>query len=445
MKNTKITAVFMLVLLLFSGTLAAQLEKGQLVDGIAAVIGDEIILDSDLAEQMNYAKQQGMANTSKCEILSSLMNNKLIVYEGKKDTLIENQSAAIKERANMKYTQILSQFPNEKAMLETYKFRTSYEMKNAIERIDTDQYYGQQKYGRITGKADVTPNEVTDFYNKHSAQFPQIKDEVTVARIMIYPTLTEAHKEEIRARLRKIKQDIIGGETFESQARIYSEDPGSAATGGLYTNISRGKMVKPFEAAALNLQEGEISEPVESDFGFHLIQLVKRSGKLYDARHILIAAKPTPEEIQAAKSKLEAIKQEIESGKITFKEAAFKYSDDKGTKFNSGIIAAEDGSTKIEKEELTPNVAYQLAGLNKGDLSDVFEDELNQRQVVSLLRLEDSIPAHQLTIATDYDRIKRMALEYKKNTIVEKWVATRLPDVFISINNRYDSCNLKFK
>lgn len=422
---------------------AQQLKSGDLIDGIAVVVGDEIILESDIEDQANYAKQQGATISDKCEFVESIISNKLLIFEAKRDTLIENKSAAIKENANQKYTQILGQFPDEKTMLTTYKFRTSYEMKNAIEKIDADNYYGQMKYGRITEKADVTPNEVTDFFNLYKSQLPEVKDEVTISHISMYPKLTDAHKDEIIARLKKIKADILGGETFESQARIYSDDPGSASNGGLYTNISRGKMVKPFEAAALNLQEGEISDPVESDFGYHLIQLVKRSGKQYDARHILLKAEPNDAEIASAKKELDSIKTLIKDGNLTFKEAAYRFSDDKKTKFNGGVITAEDGSDRLEKLNLPPVTSYQIAGLNKGDITDVFQDKEQDRKIVSIVKVDDVIAAHQLDIVTDYDRIKQLALNKKKNEMVEKWVKEKLPNVFISINDRYKDCVFK--
>ena len=422
---------------------AQQLKSGDLIDGIAVVVGDEIILESDIEDQANYAKQQGAKISDKCEFVESIISNKLLIFEAKRDTLIENKSAAIKENANQKYTQILGQFPDEKTMLTTYKFRTSYEMKNAIEKIDADNYYGQMKYGRITEKADVTPNEVTDFFNLYKSQLPEVKDEVTISHISMYPKLTDAHKDEIIARLKKIKADILGGETFESQARIYSDDPGSASNGGLYTNISRGKMVKPFEAAALNLQEGEISDPVESDFGYHLIQLVKRSGKQYDARHILLKAEPNDDEITSAKKELDSIKTLIKDGNLTFKEAAYRFSDDKKTKFNGGVITAEDGSDRLEKLNLPPVTSYQIAGLNKGDITDVFQDKEQDRKIVSIVKVDDVIAAHQLDIVTDYDRIKQLALNKKKNEMVEKWVKEKLPNVFISINDRYKDCVFK--
>ena len=441
-KNIK--QLLLLGLLFIGYQINAQLQKGQLVDGVVAVVGDEIILESDIVEQANFAKQQGEIAGDKCSFVESLLNNKLLIYHAKKDTLIPDRSKEIREQANQKYEQILSQFPSEKAMLDAYKFKTAQDMKNTIENLDSDNYYGQSKYSRITEKADVTPNEVTDFYNTYKFQLPEVKDEVVLSQIVMFPKLTETHKNEIINKLKNIRQNILNGENFELQARIYSEDEGSASNGGLYQNIPRGRMVKPFEAAALNLQEGEISEPIETEFGYHIIQLIKKKGKLYDARHILIKTTPNAEEIATAKKELERIKQDILDEKTTFKEAAHKYSDDKHTKFNAGIIT-KNGSSKIEKTNLDPNISYQIAGYNKGDITDIFEDELDRKKVVSLLRVEDIIPAHQLDLATDYDRVKVLALNNKKNQILEKWTKEQLPNTFISIDKRYDNCSFKAK
>ena len=432
---------FLVTLISFNAN--AQVKKGDLVDGISAVVGDEIVLESDILEQQNYAIQQGAAQTNKCEFMEQILSNKLLIYKAKKDTLIQDRTAAIRAQAGDKYNQILSQFPSERAMLDSYKFRSSYEMKNVIEKMDIDNYYAQSKYALITDKINITPNEVTDFYNAFKYQLPQVKDEVVLSKIVMFPKLTDAHKQEIIDKLKKIKQDILNGETFENKARIYSDDPGSAANGGLYTNIGRGKMVKIFEATALNLQEGEISDPVESEFGFHIIQLVKKSGKLYDARHILLKAEPNAEEIATAKAEMEQIRKDILEGKTTFKDAAYKHSDDKNTKFNAGVIPAEDGSDRQEKINLPATVAYQIAGVNKGDLTEVFMDELNQKKAVVLMKVNDIIPEHSLDIATDFERIKSFALNKKKNEVLEKWVKENLADTFISLDNRYKDCQFK--
>ena len=442
-KNMKYLFALSFLVTLISFNANAQVKKGDLVDGISAVVGDEIVLESDILEQQNYAIQQGAAQTNKCEFMEQILSNKLLIYKAKKDTLIQDRTAAIRAQAGDKYNQILSQFPSERAMLDAYKFRSSYEMKNVIEKMDIDNYYAQSKYALITDKVNITPNEVTDFYNAFKYQLPQVKDEVVLSKIVMFPKLTDAHKQEIIDKLKKIKQDILNGETFENKARIYSDDPGSAANGGLYTNIGRGKMVKIFEATALNLQEGEISDPVESEFGFHIIQLVKKSGKLYDARHILLKAEPNAEEIAAAKAEMEQIRKDILEGKITFKDAAYKHSDDKNTKFNAGVIPAEDGSDRQEKINLPATVAYQIAGVNKGDLTEVFMDELNQKKAVVLMKVNDIIPEHSLDIATDFERIKSFALNKKKNEVLEKWVKENLADTFISLDNRYKDCQFK--
>lgn len=429
---------------LFSTNLKAQLKPGQLIDGISAVIGNEIVLESDVVDQMNFAKQQGAGTTNKCEFLENLINNKFLVYEAKKDTLIENRSAAIKEQVNGKYNQMLTQFPSEQEMLKSYKFRTGYEMKNAIEKIDTDEYYGKAKYQMITEKADVTPNEVTNFFTMYKAQLPEVKDEISLSQIVMSPQLTDAHKDEIINKLKKIKADILAGESFESQARIYSEDKGSAPNGGLMKNIFKGQMVKPFEAAALNLQEEEISDPIESEFGYHIIQLVKKSGKMYDARHILLMATPTEAEMVTSKKKLDSIRTLIMTEKMTFKDASFKFSDDKRTKFNAGVITGGDGSSKIERESIPGTISYELAGLNKSDITAAFEDvDDRERKVVKIVKLEDVIPAHQITLETDYDRIKQMALRKKQGEMIEKYVNSKIPTTFISIDGRYNTCDFK--
>ena len=442
-KNMKYLLALSFLVTLISFNANAQVKKGDLVDGISAVVGDEIVLESDILEQQNYAAQQGAAQTNKCEFMEQILSNKLLIYKAKKDTLIQDRTAAIRAQAGDKYNQILSQFPSERAMLDAYKFRSSYEMKNIIEKMDIDNYYAQSKYALITDKVNITPNEVTDFYNAFKYQLPQVKDEVVLSKIVMFPKLTDAHKQEIIDKLKKIKQDILNGETFENKARIYSDDPGSAANGGLYTNIGRGKMVKIFEATALNLQEGEISDPVESEFGFHIIQLVKKSGKLYDARHILLKAEPNAEEIATAKAEMEQIRKDILEGKTTFKDAAYKHSDDKNTKFNAGVIPAEDGSDRQEKINLPATVAYQIAGVNKGDLTEVFMDELNQKKAVVLMKVNDIIPEHSLDIATDFERIKSFALDKKKRETLEKWVKENLADTFISLDNRYKDCQFK--
>jgi len=423
-----------------------SIDKGLLVDGIVAVIGDEIVLESDIEEHMNMAMQQGIKVDDKCRVVEDIVHNKLLLFHAKKDTLIQDRSKELKENAENRYQQLLSSFPSEKDMLKAYKFRSAYELKSTIEKISSDQYYQGEKYRMVTKGVDVTPSEVSSFYQVHKEQLPHIYDEVKLNKIVIYPKLTESHKQEIIDKLKSIKSAILSGESsFENQAIIYSEDPGSSSNGGLMVNVSKGMMVKAFEATALNLEEGEISDPVETEYGYHIIKLEKKAGKRYDVRHILISATPNEKEIATTKEEMIKIKAQITEGKISFREAALKYSDDKYTKFNAGVMTGENGSDSIEKTKLNPIDAYQIAGLEKGEITDPYEneEEHNKRKIVTIIQITDIIPAHSLNIDTDYERIRTIALNQKKNEVVEKWIKSKLPDTFISISKRYDKCDFK--
>jgi len=423
-----------------------RISKGSLADGIVAVIGNEIILESDIEEHINMAKQQGIKTDDKCSVVEDMINNKILLFHAKNDTLIQDRSKELKASAEDRYQQLLSGFPSEKDMLKAYKFHTAYDLKSVIEKMSSDQYYQGEKYRMITKGIDVTPSEVSAFYQNNKERLPYIYDEVKLNRIVMYPKLTEKHKQEIIDKLKSIKASILNGESsFDSQARIYSEDPGSASNGGLISNVFKGMMVKPFEAAALNLEEGEISDPVETEFGFHIIRLEKKAGKRYDVRHILISSTPNSEEIAQAKEEMIKIKTQITEGKISFKDAALKYSDDKLTKFNAGVMTGENGSDSIEKTKLNPIDAYQIAGLEKGEITDPYEneDEKSKRKNITITQITDIIPAHNINIDTDYERIRTIALNQKRGEIVEKWIKSKLPDTFISINKRYDKCNFK--
>jgi len=422
------------------------INKNLPIDGIVAVIGNEIVLESDIEEYINIARQQGTKMDDKCKVVEDIVHDKVLLFHAKNDTLIQDRSKELKANAESRYQQLLSGFSSEKDMLSAYKFRTEYELKSAIERIALDQYYQNEKYRMITKDIDVTPSEVSTFYQTNKDRLPYVYDEVKLNRIIMYPKLTETHKQEIINRLKSIKSTILSGESsFESQAIIYSEDPGSASNGGLISNISKGMMVKAFEATALNLEEGEISDHVETEFGYHIIRLEKKAGKKYDVRHILILSTPNAEEIEAAKEEMINIKTQITEGKITFKEAALKYSDDKYTKFNAGVMTGENGSDSIEKTKLNPIDAYQIAGLEKGEITDPYENEEEQskKKNITIIQIADIIPAHNMDIDTDYERIRTIALNKKRNENIEKWIKSKLPYTFISINKRYNECNFK--
>ena len=242
--------------------------------------------------------------------------------------------------------------------------------------------------------------------------------------------------------LKSMKKQIEEGASFADMAKKYSQDPGSAANGGQILNVRREQMVKEFDAVAFGLEEGQISEPFETEYGFHIVYLEKKKGQVIDLRHILLMSVPNQEEIKAAIKKLEDIREDIKSEKITFNQAALKYSDDKYTKYNGGLLSnSQTGDNRFEKIKLPTKVLYNLSGLGKGDLSEVFEDKENNRTVVKLLKITDVIPAHKMNLEIDYNRIKGFAQKTKENEVIEKWVEAQIPSTFITVQDEYKKCN----
>lgn len=427
----------------FASAQNSKLSKGDLVDGVAAVIGDQIILESDIDEQMEYAKSMGSTSTNRCEFLENLMNNKVMIHQAKQDTLITVNPAKIKAEAEKKYNSILSRSPSEAEMLKMYKFRTPYEMKTALEKLDTEQQYFQEKLQKVTTGIDVTPSEVTAFYEKNKASLPDVEEQIILAQIKIKPELTLAHKQELIDKLNKIKAEILAGADFATQAQIYSDDKASLATGGLYKNTPRGAMVKEFEGAALSMDEGQISDPVESEFGFHLIQLIKKKGNFYDARHILLEAKPNEEEIRIAKEKLDSIRTEIKEGKISFKDAVSKYSTDKATKYNGGLILDNQGNDKLPRLELPTQIGFHISGVKEGEMTDVFEDTSGRTPTLDLIMVKKMIPAHKMNMQDDYNSLKSIIEDRKRAAKAEAYIKESIPNIFISIADQYKKCDFK--
>ncbi len=437
-KNIMNKIIIIVLIATFSTQLLAQNNK---IDGIVAVIGDEIVLNSDIdALYFNY-KQEGYDLNNKCEIVDNILTQKMILYHAKNDTLIKLDNDYITRRVGYTIDRFTERAGGLDNLLKYYNVNTKSELETEIYNQLKENEYIDKKRSSIVGKLDVSPYELKEFYEKYGTQLPEVPEEVEVAQLVMYPKITEKHQQEIKEKLLKIKQDVLNGESFENKARLYSEDPGSAKNGGLYENVRRGQMQKPFEATAFNLQEGEISDPVETIYGYHIIKLVKRKGQLLDLRHILISSVPNKEELTSARLKLDSIRQDIVSGKITFKEAVLKYSDDKQTKYNAGVITDENsGDDRIEKTKLPNKLLFNIAGLSNGSISDAFEDDFESRKAVKIVQLNNTVAAHKYSLETDYNRIKNFALNEKQRKELEKWVKEKIPSTFITIAPDYKKC-----
>lgn len=425
----------------FAQTAKSTPQRLAKVDGIAAVVGDQIVLESDVDRDYLMSKQQGMQVENKCDFLNDIMLDKMLVDRAKQDTLIKVTQDEVTRQLNGQIEGWIAQAGGEKQILDYFGFRTMAEMKNETKYIVEDNIYARQKREMVVKGADATPEEVRLFFEKHQGELPDVKDELSISHIVMYPQISEENQQKIIDQLKEIKKEIEEGASFATKAILYSEDPGSSSNGGEYKKVSRGKMVKEFDAVAFNLQEGEISDPFKTDFGYHIIKLEKRRGQELDLRHILITLKPTEEEIKTANNKLDSIRVLINDGKMTFKDAALRFSDDKYTKFNSGnIMNQNSGDDRFEKMALPLSMFTAVATLNEGDISQVFEDDFDNRKALRILKINKFYPEHKINYEDDYYRIQKFAVQDKERTLLMDWVKRQVGDAYVKIGKEYQSC-----
>lgn len=413
------------------------------IDGVAAVVGDEIILNSDVERDYIQALAQGFEIENRCDFMENILVEKLLLTKAKEDTLINITNDQVDRQVDATVQRFLMQ-GSEDEILTYFGFNTMPEFKQELRGIMRDQAYISEKQEMISRGLDATPEEVRLFYEQYHSELPEIPEEVSLSHIVIYPEISEENEQKVIDALKMHKKDIEEGSSFATKAILYSDDPGSSSNGGLITNVKRGQMVPEFDAVVFNLQEGQISEPFKTDFGYHIAMLEKRRGQELDVRHILMQLKPTPEEIELSKRKLDSIMIEVEKGDMTFKEAAFQFSVDKYTKFNGGrMMDAQTGEDKIEKSRLPANLLAELSRLNDGDISTAFEDEFNRQKVIRVIKLEETIPAHKINMETDYARLKNLTISTKRQETVMKYVEEQISDTFININDEYADCEFR--
>lgn len=413
------------------------------LDGVAAVVGNEIILDSDIERDYVQAKAQGFEIENQCEFLENILIDKVLLTKAKEDTLINITDDQVTRQVDGTIQRFLTQGP-EAEILKFFGYNTMAEFKQELRGIMKDQAYSQEKQGLITKGIDATPEEVRLFYEQYKDELPEVPEEVEISHIVVYPDIFPENEQKVIDQLATIKKEVEEGASFATKAILYSNDPGSSSNGGLMTKVTRGMMVPEFDAVIFNLQEGEISDPFKTDFGYHIAMMDKRRGQEVDVRHILIQLKPTPEEIAITKAKIDSLVMQVEKGELTFKEIASRYSIDKYTKFNAGKMTNnQTGEDRLERSKLPANTLTAISSLKEGDISESFEDEFDRRPVLRIVQLNRVVPTHKVNYETDYARLKNMTINTKRQDILMKWVGEQIPDTFIQVDDEYGDCEFK--
>ena len=416
----------------------------QSIDKIQAKIGSEILLISDIENQYNQVLSQGVINTEnlRCNIIDELLLQNFLVHHAKIDSTIEIVQDDIDAEINNRISFFEKQLGSLEKV-ESYFNRSISSMEDELMLIVKDQFYSQKKQSKIINDVKITPNEVKDFYNKLiTDDIPTVPTKVELSQLVILPRISNEKEQIIKDKLNSFRKRIYDGEDFKVLATLYSDDPGSASSGGELGFMSRGDLVPEFERAAFKLKKDEISEVVQSKFGFHIIQMIERRGEQINVRHILLKPKFSSSSLKSASDKITSIKLEIDSNLLSFEEAIIKYSDD-DSKNNGGlIINPQTGTTQFTYEELDPSIRYMVEKMSEGDISkpSLTKSQDGTQAAYRLLKIKSKKLEHKANVIDDFDLLKEYALANKKQTVLDNWVTDNLDATFISLSPELSKC-----
>ncbi len=421
------------------------------IDGVAAVIGDYVILDSDIEKAYIDLQSQGIptGNIEKCSLLGKLMEDKLYAHHAEQDSL-EVSDAEINDYVGRTIDYFVQELGSMEKVLEFYKKKDEQSFRNELFDINRVQQLSQRMQASIVEEIEVTPEEVRTFFDKIPVnQRPVFGAELEIAQIVIDPTPTDQEVEKSIRLLETMRNDVLeNGSSFASKAILYSQDPGSRSRGGRYTlDRKRPVMVKEFRDQAYRLREGEISQPFQTDFGWHIVTVDKIRGQLIDVRHVLLVPEVYAKELREAKEKLELIRKRIQDEEISFSDAALEFSDDKDTASNGGVlINPTSGDTRFELTKLDPEIYNQILNLEDNQISPpVIEEDRSGNKKYKILMVTNRYNEHTADFANDYVKIKDLALKEKQLNTIQEWMGEKIDDTFINVNRSYRDCDFSNK
>jgi peptidyl-prolyl cis-trans isomerase SurA len=413
------------------------------IDKVVAIVGEKPILLSEVSAQFEQMKAQNPTadSTMHCVILEDLILQKLMVNQAEKDS-IEVTDAQVDGELDKKIRYFVAQIGSVEE-LEAYLGKSITQIKEDFRDKIRDQLLIQQMQSKIAGDVKVSPADVRTFYSSiPKDSLPFVESEIQVAQIVRKPPVNLAEKDRVFKEISDIRQRIIDGKSFASMAAFYSEDVGSAAKGGELGFVSRGDLVPEFEAAAFQLKGKEISPVIESMYGYHIIQLIERRGELINVRHILMAPKASPDDLEKARIKLDSISQQIRLGKISFEDAAQTFSDDAESKNNGGLMVnSATGSTFFEISQLDQSLFFVVDKLKLGEISEpVVVRSGEKKEAYRIVMMRSRTEPHVANLEDDYQRILTAAENEKREQKVRDWIARKRKSFFVKINPDYSWC-----
>ena len=444
MKLTRWVLGWCLVLGSLSAFAQEEANKNVL-DRIIVKVDNYFILKSEVENQYQQYLTSGQANTpDRCQILEGLVVNKLMLAKAEIDSVIV-EDKRIEAELTSRMEQMEGQYGSAKNIVEAYG-KSIATLKEDLRSSLKEQLTGRKMQDKITDDVKITPKEVAAFFNEIPRDsLPYLPAEVEISHIIRVAKPNKNQKEELYAKLLDFRRRVEKGESFEDLAKVHSEDLGSGKRGGDLGFAKRGAMVAPFEAAALRLKPNQMSEVVESEFGFHLIQLLEIRGQEYHARHILLRPDYQKLDLTEPTKFLDSIRVLVQRDSTTFEKAAKEFSEDKATQDAGGVLMdASNGANRLAYDgTMDPALFFALDSMKVGTISAPIPFRTDDgRSAVRILFFKAKHPPHFANLKDDYQKLSQITLSRKKNNAIEKWFMKAKDDVFIFIDEEYKDCKI---
>ncbi len=432
-------------LVCFMGQSFIYAQDKKVIDEVVATVGQEVIFLSEIEEQFNFIreKQPNVPQSAKCEVLQNLIIQKLLVNQAKLDS-VEVGEAEIENQLTARIDRLLSYFGQDQKALEEYYGMSVERMKEDMRNDMESQMLAERMQNQILSGVVVTPSEVKAFYkNIPKDSLPYFNSEVELRELVLKPEVNAEEKAKARARAEELRQRILKGDDFAELAKKYSDDPGSSREGGNLGWMKRGSFVAEFEATLYNLDKDQISEVVETEFGFHVIQLLGRRGNIVQSRHILIKPEITNADLSNAAAKLDSIAHLIRNDSLSFSAAVKRFGDKNTQSYNNDgrMTNPQSGNTFFELADLDYEIYAAIEGMEVNGVSKAIESRTpTGEKYYRIVNLVSRSKPHKADIKTDYNRIQMAALEQKKAGFTEKWMLEKLKSTYLDVAPRYVNC-----